>query len=155
MNLLTLLLYRWREAIKFIQSCYRKYKLVKLARIQIMYIKCMKSSIRTLAIFSKSPKIYIYEIISKFILNESYKYSRSKCKYLYDIRSVNKKFTRNFSFWESEMISTSLGRNFQISLPPPPKLSLFLKTEELVEIFENLNKTSRKLIRRRSIAQFS
>ena len=139
MNLLTLLLHRWLKHIKFIQCAFRKYKIVKLARMQVLYAKCVRSEINNSTAWAKAPNALKYQLLNNFIVKQATLFSKRRCKYLYDVRLVNKKFTRNFTFWENDALSNAMGRNFTISLPSPPVFSLFNKLPELMEFMNALN----------------
>ena len=140
-NLLTLLMHRWLKQIKFIQAAYRKYRIVKLARLQVLYVICLKSSAQNSAIWTKAPNNLKYQILSAFLIKTCYKYSRLRSKYLYDTRMVNKGFTRNFSYWAGDVISNAMGRNFTISLPPPPTFTLMSRGDELIDFITKYNNT--------------
>jgi hypothetical protein len=143
MNLLTLLIYRWTNKIKLIQFMYRKYRIVKKVRVQVLYNLCLNNNIFKLDAWARSSDSLKYEILNDFVINECYSYSKSKCKYLHSIKALNKSFTRDFSLWERETISNAMGRTFTISLPPAPKFTLFNKVSGLKD-FINIYETKLK-----------
>ena len=154
MNLLTLLSHRWLKHINFIQAAYRHYRFIKFCRLQILYTLCMKSDIKNNQVWVKANNSTKYAILEKFLLKKLYEFSVAKCKYLYDTRSVNKGFSRNFVLWHGDAISNAMGRNFQIALPPPPKLMLYSRYGDLADFIQKFEVKNTKKKTNRSINFF-
>ena len=149
-NLIRLLQYRWLTKIRVIQCAYRKYRLIKLARLQVLYVICLKSESLHLSPWPSLSNNLKYEILANFLIKALSNYSAKKCKYLYDIRMVNTKFTRNFSHWEMDALTNALGRSLKFKLPPPPKLLLYSHSHELIDYIksETKKKIKKKVLKK-------
>ena len=137
-------MYRWLKSIRLIQFAYRKYKFIKIVRMQVLYAISVQGIISDNSVWIKLSNNAKYEILNQFIIKESVAYSRAKSKYIYDVRLVNQSFTRNFSYWEGDAISNAMGRNFNISLPVPPTFYLFSKINQLNDFIYSYDKKIKK-----------
>lgn len=142
-SLIRLLQYRWLTKIRVIQCAFRKYRLIKLARLQVFYVICLKSESLCASLWPSLSNNIKYEILANFLIKTLANYSVKRCKYLYDIRMVNMKFTRNFSHWEMDALTNALGRSLTFKLPPPPKLLLYSQSQKLIEYI--LSETKKKM----------
>lgn len=152
MNLLVLLLYKFLRAVKFIQSNFRKYRIVRTVRIQMLHNKCIGLPQSQMQAWLASSPAIKYEVLIKYYQETALKYAKAKIKYLYDISAVNKKFVRNFGLWQFESFNQASGRNFTVKLPDPPKFSLITQPLALIRFINTFDYKSRKKKGLRSLA---
>ena len=148
MDLLVLLMYRWKRSIDLIKYRYSQYRKINKFRIDALVIACNRVATEVLNHWAKSTHSEKIELISKYLINELYRFSRGMCKYKGEIKSSNKTFTRNFFFSEGIAISEGFGRNFRIGPPNKPILRIFSRKEDLINF---LNESDRQLMRRNII----
>ena len=61
-----------------------------------------------------------------------------------DTLAINKKFVRNFSFWNMDSFNQAAGRNLTFKLPDPPKFDILNKTDQLVRYINSFDYRNRK-----------
>ena len=132
MNLIFLLLCRWKNLIEFIKFQYKKYRKIKHVRIQLLIVACDKIAPDVLKFWKEASYTEKYDLTSIYLLNELYKFSRVSCKYKADTRQISKAFSRNIFFLEKQAISDGYGRNFRISPPTKPFLRIFSQKANLL-----------------------
>jgi hypothetical protein len=152
MNLLSLLLYRFLRAVNIIQSNFRKFRILKATRILILFNKCLTLPSSQIQSWLSSTQATKFEVLIRYYRETAYKYSKSKIKYLYDTSAVNKKFVRNFVFWQNDSFNQASGRNFTVTLPDPPKFNLMCQTNTLIRYINTFDYKTRKKKPGRSIA---
>ena len=145
MNLLNLLFYKFLRAVNVIKVNFRKFRVLKATRVLILYNKCLALPSNQIQPWLSSNQATKYEVLMRYYREIAYKYSKSKIKYLYDTSAVNKKFVRNFAFWQIDSFNQASGRNFTVALPDPPKFNLMKQTNTLIKFINSFDyKTSKK-----------
>lgn len=151
-NLLTLLLYKFLRAVNIIQSNFRRFRLLKAFRVSVLYKKCLALPSTLIQSWLSSSQTTKFEVLTRYYREIAYKYSKSKIKYLYDTSSVNKKFVRNFAFWQNDSFNQASGRNFTVTLPDPPKFILMSQANTLIHFINTFDYKTRKKRPGRSFA---
>ncbi|OMJ76734.1 hypothetical protein SteCoe_23848 [Stentor coeruleus] len=155
LNLLFILMHKFLAAIKFIQSTYRRYKLIKNARVQLLYLICLKISFNQNSLWSNSSLSMKHEILSRFLVNQTHTFAKAKSKYFNDSKMINKGFTRNFNYWAGDAMSIAMGRTFIVKLPSPPVFKLFALKSQLIYFINSIEYKPRKRKKMKSSAGFA
>jgi hypothetical protein len=144
MNLMFLLLYQWKSNINFIKFHYCRYRVVRNTRIETLIKLIDRISSPLHKNWNNLGYKDRYRIVSRYLIEQLYRQSRSACKYFSYCKSTNKNFTRNFFFSEKEVISEAYGRKFVISPPSKPILLLYSRTKDLEDFLSDCNRISAK-----------
>ena len=136
----------WIHQISIMQ-----YRKIRDCRIETLIIACDKIAPELCKYWKTSSHKEKQKLVSKYLINELYKYSRVLCKYKNDSKCVNKLFTRNFFFLEGQIISEGFGRNFRIPLPAKPFLRLYSQTKDLLSFIVESDKQLSKKIQARKL----
>jgi hypothetical protein len=135
-----------------IQYQFRRYRMVKLARMQLIYVICQKPPISETKAWQCSSNNQKFEALAHYLLKVCYEHSRSRCKYLNDTKKVNTKFTRNMNFWANDVVSSAFGREITLYIPPPPFFT-FLNRDRLLHYISALDfKFKRRKVLKRSVS---
>lgn len=120
MNQLFLLCCKWKRAICMIQYWFRSYLKVKRIRIQTLIKMCEKAADRKKHTkwCSATPKDQ-YELIEKFLLDETYFHSRKMSRYISDKKLADRRLYRNYAIIKEQLITQSYGRALKIAVARP------------------------------------
>jgi hypothetical protein len=143
-NLLVLLLYRFLRYVCFIQASFRRYRIIKTTRLQVLMKKINQKGFTLVHFWNSSSVNQKFDVLIRFYREEAYKYSKAKSKYMDDTSAVNKKFSRNFSFWNNDSFNQAAGRNFNFVLPDPPQFDILSKIDQLSQYINSFDYRSRK-----------
>ncbi|OMJ77191.1 hypothetical protein SteCoe_23266 [Stentor coeruleus] len=154
LNLLFILMHKFLTAIKFIQNTYRRYNLVKHARIHFLHLICLKLSFKQNSLWNNSTMSMKFEILSRFLIHQIHSYAKAKCKYFLDTKATNKGFSRNFNFWAGDAMSIAMGRAFTVKLPSPPTFKLMTLKSQLINFINSIEHKPRKQKKIKSSAGF-
>lgn len=155
LNLLFILMHKFLTAIKFIQSTYRRYKLVKHARIHLLHLICLKLPFNQNSLWNNSTLSIKLEILSRFLVNQAHNYAKAKCKYFLDAKLINKGFTRNFNYWAGDAMSIAMGRTFTVKLPTPPVFKIITQKSQLIYFINSIEYKPRRRKKLKSSAGFA
>ena len=146
MNLIFLLMHRWKRYINLIQSSYRSYKKVQHERIKTLMSICDKYSIQNDKIWKDFPDKFKAGLIKKFLVKVLFEHSKKACKYFYDIDCANKSFGRNYSIMGGAIMSDLMGRGVRIFQLKKPDFKLFLLKNEINSFVDSCDKGPERIV---------